>query len=319
MMNLRPLSMLIALALLLLVGSAFQSSAQTTTGSDPEISADSSMTVGLDSTMRVEAWRAGIYLGLNRTIYSADNMLGLPGVPNCCSGFNSGGGIGIAAGAMAETPLNEWLAVGGRLYVNTYNGALIYEESEIVDDEGFATEAIFEHRIDADIWTVSIEPVIVFDLEDQLKLFTGLRGDVIVRKLFDQKETILQPSNLVFENGKTTRLEFDGTVPNGTSFHGSIILGARYDFYIDSDDEWVISPEISGWYSPTRVVENESWKIHGIRLALIAQYLRYDQEEKMLEDIPPPSKAEDGVSMEDPVLPAKAAPEILSGSGDATE
>ncbi len=311
--------MLIALALLLLVGSALQSSAQTTTGSDPEISADSSMTVGLDSTMRVEAWRAGIYLGLNRTIYSADNMQGLPGVPNCCPGFNSGGGIGIAAGAMAETPLNEWLAVGGRLYVNTYNGALIHEESEIVDDEGFATEAIFEHRIDADIWAVSIEPVIVFDLEDELKLFTGLRGDVIVRKLFDQKETILQPSNLVFENGKTTRLEFDGTVPNGTSFHGSIILGARYDFYIDSDDEWVISPEISGWYSPTPVVENESWKIHGIRLALIAQYLRYDQEEKMLEDIPPPSKAEDGVSMEDPVLPAKAAPEILSGSGDATE
>lgn len=319
MINLRPLSILIALALLLLAGSAVQTSAQTETGSDPEITADSAMRLGLDSTVRVEAWRAGIYLGLNRTIYSADNMQGLPGVPNCCPGFNSGGGLGIAAGAMAETPLNEWLSVGGRLYVNTYNGALIHEESEIVDDEGFATEAIFEHRIDADIWAVSIEPVLVFDLEDQLKLFTGLRGDVIVRKLFNQKETILQPSNLVYENGKTTRLEFDGTIPNGTSFHGSIILGARYDFYIDSDDEWVISPEISGWYSPTPVVENESWKIHGIRLALIAQYLRYDQEEKMLEDIPPPSRAEDGVSMEDPVLPAKAAPEILSESGDATE
>ncbi len=316
MKNLCTLPTLLFLALLLFAGLPGEAGAQITTGSEPDGTTDSTM--ALDTAMQQEAWRVGIYIGLNRSIYSADNLQGMPGVPNCCPGFNSGGGLGLAVGAIAETPLNDWLNFGGRFYVNTYNGALIHEESEIVDDEGFATEAIFEHRIDADIWAVSIEPVLLFDIDENAKLFTGLRGDVIVRKLFEQKETILQPSTIVYENGTTSRLEFDGQIPNGTSFQGAIVLGARYDFYIDSDDEWVISPEISGWYSPTPVIENESWKIHGLRVALIAQHLHYDQEEKALEEVPPPAGTpEKDVSLdEDPILPARETETVSSKSGD---
>ena len=248
-------------------------------GGEDRSPADSVLALGGDTTRPLESWRAGVYLGLNRMIYTADDLQGLPGIPSCCPGYDQGGGIGVAVGAMAETPINEWFSVGGRLYINTYNGALIHEETVVVDDEGFATEAIFQHRIDADIWATSIEPVAVFGFSEDAKFFTGFRGDVIVRKLFRQEERILEPETIVFENGKNVRMEYEGSIPGGTSFQGSAVFGFRYDFYVDSDRQWVVSPEISGWYSLSPVVADESWKSHGIRIAFIGQYLRYEQEE----------------------------------------
>lgn len=286
--------------LLILVGGTelrAQASGETP-GGEAKSPTDSTLALSGDSLRKSESWRAGIYLGLNRNIYTADDLKGLPGIPNCCPGFSEGGGLGLAVGAMAEMPINDWFAVGGRLYINTYNGALVHEETVVVDDEGFATEAIFQHRIDTDIWATSIEPVLVFGVGDEAKLFTGLRGDVVVRKLFKQEERILEPETIVFENGRNVRMEYEGTIPNGTSFQGSVVLGLRYDIYVDDQRQWVISPEVSGWYSLSPVVADESWKNHGIRIAFIGQYLRYEQEEKMPEGISGPLEIEEDLSFE---------------------
>lgn len=277
---------LLALLLGVLLGGTEMASAQTP-GGLRDVSKDS---LSLSApTYRLEAWRAGVYLGLNLNHYVADNMEGMPGVPNCCPGFDEGNGIGIASGMMVETPINDWFSVGGRLYMSTYNGALVEEEDEVVDDgSGLAANGVFEHRIDADIWAVAVEPIVVFGVVDEVKLFTGVRGDVIVRKLFAQKEEILEPSDILYENGKRTRLEYDGAVPNGTSFQAAIVAGVRYDFFVDENREWAISPELSAWYSPSPVIRDESWKIHGVRLAFIGQYLSYQQEEYPMGPVPPP-------------------------------
>ncbi len=277
---------------------------------------DSTLALG-DTTRPLESWRAGIYLGLNRMIYTADDLQGLPGIPGCCPGYDQGGGLGIAVGAMAETPINEWFSVGGRLYINTYNGALIHEETVVVDDEGFATEAIFQHRIDADIWATSIEPVAVFGFSEDAKFFTGFRGDVIVRKLFRQEERILEPETIVFENGKNVRMEYEGTIPGGTSFQGSAVFGFRYDFYVDPNRQWVVSPEISGWYSFSPIVSEESWKSHGIRIAFIGQYLSYEQEERTMEEVSGPLDIDEDLSFEATGTPAEIGTESgISGKED---
>ena len=264
-------------------------------------------------TRRLEAWRAGVYLGLNFNIYTADNMRGMPGVPNCCPGFNSGGGLGIAAGGLAETPVNEWFSVGGRLYLSTYNGALTDQEGEVVDDGGAAADAIFEHRIDADIWSAAIEPIGLFEVAEDVKVFAGVRGDLILRKLFAQKEEILEPSDIAYENGSRTRLEYSGAVPNGTSFQGAIVAGIRYDIYVGESREWVVAPELSGWYSPTPVIQAESWRTHGVRLAVSGQYIRYEQEEYPIDPVIPPLDL-DKTGFE--ALPGPAGGDSMSDIGE---
>src|SRR5690606_34597777 len=158
--------------------------------------------------------------------YSADNMRGLPDVPSCCPGYNSGRGVGVAIGGLLEFPFNGRVSIGTRLYLETYNGALIDEETETVDAGGFAETAVFQHRIDADIWAAAVEPIVVVDLTRELKLFGGLRGDVIARKRFSQKERIIAPEGISFENNLAERMLFEGQIPNQTSMHGSILAGA---------------------------------------------------------------------------------------------
>ena len=288
-----------------------------TPGAESRSSADSSarlLPASLYGTMRKEAWRAGVYLGLNFNIYTADELKGMPGVPNCCPGFNGGNGIGIAAGGLAETPLNDWFSVGGRLYLSTYNGALTDTEGEVVDDAGSAADAVFEHRIDAEIWGVAIEPIGLFEVAEDVKVFGGVRGDVILRKLFSQREEILEPSNIVYENGRRIRLEYSGSVPNGTSFQGSVVAGVRYDVHLGEHREWVVAPELSAWYSPTPVIREESWKAHGVRLAVSGQYLRYEQEEYPLDPLVPPlDRGKTGYETE-PVGPTGG--DSMSDAGD---
>ena len=284
---------LLIVAAMVVCGVMFNAStlqSQSRPGGDKRYDVDSAAVLDSLYALQVEEWRAGVYLGVNVNLYSVDNLQGMPGVPSCCPGFDEGMGLGIAVGGLVETPLNDWFSVGARLYLSTYNGHLIDEETEVVDDEGFAANAIFEHRIDADIQAVAIEPVGLIEVVEDLKFFAGVRGDVVLRKLFAQQEQIITPDNIVYENGRRIRFEFDGAVPNGTSFQGAVLAGLRYDFYLGEDNEFVIAPEISAWYSPTPVISNESWKIHGIRLAISGQYLHYefDQEDYLIEPIKAP-------------------------------
>lgn len=228
----------------------------------------------------LEDWRLGVYFGVNINSYSANNMKGLPDVPSCCPGYNNGRGIGVAIGGLLEFPLSTSVSIGTRLYLETYNGALIDEESETVDAGGFAETAIFQHRIDADIWAVAVEPVVVVDLTRDFKVFGGLRGDVIAKKRFSQKEILIAPEGISFENDLTERMLFEGQIPRQTSIHGSVVAGARYDFDFGTDGNFVISPEVSLWYGLSPVVSNESWKIHGLRFAISGQFLRFSSPEE---------------------------------------
>ncbi len=236
----------------------------------------------------LEDWRLGVYFGVNLNRYGADNMRGLPDVPTCCPAYNSGGGVGMAIGGLMEMPLSGRVAIGTRLYLETYNGALVAEESQTVAAGGFAETAVFQHRIDADIWAVAIEPVVVVDLGGEFKLFGGVRGDVIARKRYRQEERLIASEGIRFENDLTTRMQFEGQIPQQTSMHGSILAGARYDIALGENGEFVISPEVSFWYGLTPVVSDGSWKIHGLRFAVSGQFLRFpsfdDYDDEAYED-----------------------------------
>lgn len=247
---------------------------------------DDSTSVPLDPmliTLGPEEWRIGVYFGINLNRYSADNITGMAGVPSCCPGYDGGNGFGLAFGGLIQYPVNDLLSIGGRIYLQTYNGALIDEETETVDGGGFAETAVLEHRIDADIWSVALEPIVGVNVTDELKIFGGLRGDVIVKKHFSQRERILSPGDISFENDRTERMVFEGQIPRQTSMQGSILGGASYDFEFGDEGQFVLSPEVSFWYGLSPVVEDESWKIHGARFAVSAQFLRFaDPEEEEL-------------------------------------
>lgn len=242
-------------------------------------------------SLRIEEWRVGLYLGINRNIYSVEQMKGLPDVPSCCPGYDAGDGFGVAVGGMVETPISEAVSVGGRLYLNTYNGSLVDNEEILLDREGEPVPGLIEHRIDAEIWSLAIEPVVTLAINPEARVFAGLRGDVIVKWKYDQQERLAEPDDLVFENGSPVRLERNGEIPDANRFYGTFVGGVRYDIYLE-DREWAIAPEISFYFSPTPVVKEETWNIYGVRLSLLAQMIEWeepDDRDRTSDFVPPPT------------------------------
>ena len=247
-----------------------------------------------------ERWRLGVFFSFNLNSYVANNMSGLPGVPNCCPGYEGGNGVGVAVGGLFEYPFDKRFSLGARLYLATYNGALKDEEYTTVDVNGMAADAIFEHRINADIWTVAIEPVAMFNVTPDFSIFAGLRGDYAFKKNFHQQERILSPDEIVYDdNGSKERLTFEGEIPDATSFYGSVVAGASYDIKLGKADEWVISPEVMLWYGPTPIMADESWKINGLRLGISGQFLKLVTPEDILLDDDGPVKDSDDTPYDD--------------------
>lgn len=252
-----------------------------------------------DSTLlrdHPEHWRLGAYLAINLNQYGATDMRGLPGVPNCCPGYEGGGGTGMTIGGLFEDPMSGRFSLGARLLFSTYNGALSERESTTGGVHGFAETVLIEHRIDADIWSIGLEPVAMFDVTPEFRIFAGLRGDAVIRKRFHQTERIISPDDIYYENDTQERLGYEGAIPNANPFYGSIVGGASYDFRFGGNGEWSITPEVTFWYGPTPVVSQESWTINGLRLGFSGQFHKlYTLEELLLDggDRLTPEKASD--------------------------
>lgn len=253
------------------------------------VPADSSRVPAATTTIArrapTEVWRSGIYAGMNRNVYSADEIAGLPTVPSCCPSYSSGGGFGAVLGWTGGLPIGKDWGLTMRIAYNNYDGTLSTVELETVDANHERVLASFEHSIEAMVRGVSLETMASYKIYPQLFISAGVRGDLLIEKWFYQREFLASPEGITYENGKRTRLEFEGEIPEANSLLGALTGSIRYDLPLTRKGDIVFSPELMGWYGLSDVVRDLPWGVHGIRLGMSLQFVHLRWPKRNIEPI----------------------------------
>jgi hypothetical protein len=163
------------------------------------------------------------------------------------------------------------LTLRGGLF--TYSGLLKAGTTEniIIDDSLVYAET--EHSIDASLYSMSIEPLFNYKIVKNLSILAGLNAGVVFKKSFNQKETLIQPSDRgAFENGLRIRNEVSGEIPDVSNVSLFFDFGLSYDFPLNRFDSYIISPEFIYSYGLNNITNSTPWTVNVLRFGLSLKY-----------------------------------------------
>jgi outer membrane protein OmpA-like peptidoglycan-associated protein len=211
----------------------------------------------------------GIFGNYNLTSYSAD-FRSFPNVPSCCPQYSDGTGSGFSAGLLYQLPLADQLRLALRAGYSSRSGTLTREENTTVTGN---IPAIFEHRVDASLADIGIEPLVQYNLFGSLWLNVGARVALVTTNQFSQKETIITPTDGVFPNGSSTRNELtDQPIPNSSSLFAAALGGISYDLPLNAKGTLILAPEVLYSLGITPVVSGLDWSTNSLRIGLALKY-----------------------------------------------
>lgn len=238
-------------------------------------------------------------------LYTSD-FTALPGVQNCCSEFSGGDGIGFSANIgfsyrFKKFPLFAKSTVNSELFYKDYSGQ--FKESSFFGNViigNTAYKGTSEHLIKTSIGIAGLEeslslyPFAKVPLGIRLGIFAG----ACVSCSFEQKETLLEPANVNFENGTRVRNEQNGTIPNKTTILSGANVSFTYELY--NAGNLALSPVISYEYLFSGFISDFSWHASSIRAGVNAEWKI--AKSKKLPPPPPPA----------PKIPEPPAPAFLN-------
>ena len=223
-------------------------------------------------------WRIGGFAGWGLIDHQVE-MMGLPGVPSCCPGYDGGSGNGLAFGATVEVLFQQNLSLSGRLLYAGYSGLLETEEEELVTADRDTVRATFLHSIDASLSGLALETFVTYQPIDRMGVFGGVHADFPLSTNFHQEERILEPSNIRYENDSRIRMVFDGDLPDVPSPQFSLLAGLRYILPLNSSESMNLIPEVAFWHGLSPVVSGRDWQMRGLRFGLEFQFVSIGRKE----------------------------------------
>ncbi|MFM8569207.1 MAG: hypothetical protein ACKOB6_06360, partial [Candidatus Kapaibacterium sp.] len=161
----------------------------------------------------------------------------LPGIPNCCTEFQSGFGVGfsLAAGVERKT-LSSLFGVdvmtGAKLRVSLEQ-ATMRERNPIgnIIIGSQVVPGIAEHVLRSTLVDVSVEPTLTLPRisGSAFSAIGAVRVGVRLSGTFEQYEQLVDaPAGTTFETGTVRRNEQSGAVPDLAILNAAVVLGARY-------------------------------------------------------------------------------------------
>lgn len=238
----------------------------------------------------------GIYGDGAYNLHQAD-FRALPGVPNCCERFSSGSGAGMSLGLVYQFPfLKDDFSLNLRAGYNSLSAVLTRIEQTTVTGN---VPGEFEHRLEATLSSLNIEPLVGYRLFKNFSLQAGVSAGYLLQKQFHQRETILSPDNGTFLHEQSRyRNDSTGKIPNAKSLALGLVGGVSYTLPMNSSRTFLLSPELLFNYSLTDFVDGLSWKGHAVRLGASLMY----SPEAAPATLPP---------KEEPVAPVEPPPVVV--------
>jgi len=212
----------------------------------------------------------GLFGSFNLNSHSA-GMQGLPTIPSCCEQYDNGSGTGFIIGALLDMYIVDNFTFQGRVGIHSGGGLLRALENEVVNTDGTDQNGVFEHVITSKHLWLTIEPMITFSPFDKMQILLGPSAGVLLSASFTQRETILQPSDALFENDSISRAIYSGDIPRPNSLALGITGGLRYEIPFSNTD-WSVAPEVFYTLALTNLQESQTWKMNALRLGVSFQY-----------------------------------------------
>ena len=225
--------------------------------------------------------RYGLFIDYSINMHSAD-FKKLPSCPNCSPGFEDGTGGGIAVGGLFELPLSSKFLLGARLMYYNYSGKLTKNETTTILVNGTPTDGRIEHRLDATLASIGLEPTLIYNAFDHLFVSAGFFLGAVTSYKMDQAEQIVSPANRGtfldsegHDTGKRTRNEISGDIVDASKMKFTGIFGISYELPLNRRGDFLIAPEISYALDFIKVVDNSSvtkWNVNSLRFGVAIKY-----------------------------------------------
>jgi outer membrane protein OmpA-like peptidoglycan-associated protein len=209
----------------------------------------------------------------------------LPSVPNCCPTFHSGEGRGFTLGLLYAWAINGRWDFTVRGTYTREDGTLKETEQTTVSVNGELTPGSFEHRIETNLSSVGIEPLLGW------RPFTGSFGGLLVRggvragfstrSTFSQREVLVEPTDVgAFDlSGNRIRNEQSGEIPLANAFRASLLGGLSWEILLAPDSSVVLEPEILYSYGLTPIVRTLDWSVNQLRVGAALKFRTESSEE----------------------------------------
>ncbi|MER3328788.1 MAG: OmpA family protein, partial [Candidatus Kapaibacterium sp.] len=189
---------------------------------------------------------------------------------------------------MANYNIDRDLQVGVKIGYSDLSALITQTENGIFDNNlGTTSNGLIRHDLDVKLPSIVFEPTVSMTLIENLKGFVGVGLNYLLSADLMQKETLEQPNNVTFENGKAVRNENSGSLENITSIMPLVSLGASYDLPLDNNSDMFLTPTISYIHRFGNVVPDVDWTISTLNLGV---QLKYSIKEKPKVIEPEPIK-----------------------------
>ncbi len=230
-------------------------------------------------------WVFGVFGGLQLNAHSVD-FHGLPSVPSCCPNYKSGYGLEPEIGALinyAISPKRDQL-IELRLSYNNLGGLLKAREKQLMYyGPNNSIEGVIEHHINTSINYINLTPLFKIKAFNDFFINLGLSFDILIDSKFEQRETLIKPEDLLFENDQRTRMTYSGTIRGLSRNQTAIVGGLSYDKWIKINKYWYLSPEIFFHYGLNNMISEEKWKVYSVKLGLSVNYNKHLQKKEYEE------------------------------------
>lgn len=206
----------------------------------------------------------------------------IPDCPSCSPGYKDGYGAGFALGALFEKPLSNVISIGARIGYYDISGKLKSREGTTIIVNSAPSYGEFEHRIDANLSSIGLEPAIRINPIPNISFNIGFHYGYLAEKSYSQIESIVKPDGygtFVDQSGndsrKRTRNEFSGTLEKASSTLFSPFIGLSYQLPMNKNGTITIEPEFYFFLGAVDFVSAELvklWKGNSFRAGLALKY-----------------------------------------------
>ena len=217
----------------------------------------------------LQAQEYGVYGQYGLLLHRAD-FRAFPGVPNCCPAFENNSGKMLGAGLLYDYYFNDKSVLSLRGGFFSYEAELLRTENTT----GAGNVPVrFEHRIDATLSDIALQPTYKHLIGERLWLHGGLHIGSILSSNFSQVEQITTPLDAVFETGSSTRNEVnDQEIPEIAALRTAISLGISFDLPLNRLGSTVLAPEAGFTYGIGNLVGETDWTMNSINLGVSLRF-----------------------------------------------
>lgn len=200
------------------------------------------------------------------------NFSHLPEIPSCCPNYSSGEGYGIFGSIFYSLSISELFSINTEFGLQSSKSMFRFDEIKPVRVGNEVEDGIFAHSIDLGKNSIYLSTAAYLNLIENLRFGTGFWFAHSYSGTVVQKEQILKPDGIIYENGRRIRDEYSGKIPDFIPFRLAFTLNIDYELPFSILSRFQLIPRFSYYYDMIPLIKYYNWSTHYINLSLSLYY-----------------------------------------------